>query len=46
LSKTNQFRQRQQVVMMQGVKGHLLDLYAWLQKLFTLHPADADAAVF
>ncbi|EFX60526.1 hypothetical protein DAPPUDRAFT_342883 [Daphnia pulex] len=46
MSKTNQFRQRQQVITIQGVKGHVLDPYAWLQKLFTLHPADGDAPAF
>lgn len=40
-SKTNQFKQREHVVTIQGVKGHVLDPYAWL--LLPLFTADAEA---
>ena len=45
-SKTNQFRQREQVITLQGVKGHMLDPYAWLLCLFSRYPADPDAPAF
>lgn len=46
LSKTNQYKQRKHVLTIQGVRGHALDPYYWLQKLFTTCPAAADAPAF
>ena len=46
VSKTNQFGERCHEVTLQGVKGHLLDPYYWLQQLFSSHPADGEAPAF
>lgn len=45
-SKTNQFGERVHDITLQGVQGHLLDPYFWLQRLFTSQPADGEAPAF
>ena len=46
-SKTVQFQQRTHVfVIIQGLPGHLLDPYYWVQKYSELVPAEADEPAF
>jgi hypothetical protein len=44
--KTVQFQQRTHVIVIQGLPGHLLDPYYWVQKYFELVPAEADKPAF
>ena len=45
-SKMVQLQQRTNVIVMQGILGHLLDPFFWVQWYFELVPAQADEPAF